>query len=137
MGPGKYIGAVTQMRTAPLSFIVENVICFFCVGLCPHGKSPCRTHGDIVGFQGDREASIAWTRVHVIEINARFGAHHQSHGGRSNPPEFGKLVSQNKRLQSTRKGTPCQIFARINEGSKIFPQYRRLQYIDHRIWKNF
>ena len=35
VGPGKYIGAVTQMRTAPLSFIVTIPHLLFRVRLCP------------------------------------------------------------------------------------------------------
>ena len=71
MGPGKFIGAVTQMLTAPLSFIVAISIFFIRVGLCPHEKSPCKTCGGIMGFRGNRMASITWTQVHAIDIKAR------------------------------------------------------------------
>ena len=40
MGPGKYIGAITQLRTAPLAFIVDNLYFLFRVGLCPPGNLP-------------------------------------------------------------------------------------------------
>ena len=40
VGPGKYIRAVTQMRTAPLVFIVDNFYFLFRVGLCPHKNLP-------------------------------------------------------------------------------------------------
>ena len=45
VGPGKYIGAVTQLRTPPLAFIVAKSFFFFRVGLCPHGNYQCRTRG--------------------------------------------------------------------------------------------
>ena len=40
VGLGKYIGAVTQMRTAPLPFIRAILLRFLRVGLCSHGVLP-------------------------------------------------------------------------------------------------
>ena len=45
MGPGKYIGAVTQMRTAPLSFIVAILRLLFRVGLGPAESTLCKRRG--------------------------------------------------------------------------------------------
>ena len=66
MGSGKYIGAVTQMRTAPLCFIVVISIILFRVGLCSHTFLICGQCGDITSGGSYLEASIAWTRVHAI-----------------------------------------------------------------------
>ena len=66
MGLGKYIAVVTQMRTAPLAFIVAILRFLFCVGLCPHETYLCRTRGCIRAVGEDRKTSIAWTRVHAI-----------------------------------------------------------------------
>ena len=59
VGPGKYIGAVTQMRTAPLCFIVAIFCLLFCVGLCPAEFTHCRWRGRTVGVGWDHDASIA------------------------------------------------------------------------------
>ena len=37
---GKFIGAVTQMRTAPPHFKRDFLLFFFCVGLCSHTVLP-------------------------------------------------------------------------------------------------
>ena len=55
VGPGKFIGAVTQMLTAPLHYIGASSIHFFRVALCPHGKYLCRTRGATRRVRFDRE----------------------------------------------------------------------------------
>ena len=55
MGPGKIIGAVTQMLTAPLPFIRVNFTVFLCVGLCYRVDLKCRTCGIVRGVGCDRE----------------------------------------------------------------------------------
>ena len=47
---------------------------FLRVGLCSHGFFFCRRCGRMVGVgfdRDDRDALIAWTRVHAITIKAR------------------------------------------------------------------
>ena len=44
MGPGKFIGVVMQMLTAPLCFILSNPVFFLGVGLCSRGVLPCAGH---------------------------------------------------------------------------------------------
>ena len=55
MGPGKFIGGVTQMLTAPLHYICASAVYFFRVGLCPHGNYLCRTRGATRGVEFDCE----------------------------------------------------------------------------------
>ena len=69
------IGAVTPKRyTAPL-FKLDFLHILFRVGLCPTRFLPFA--GDVDAWQAsnlvndNRMASIAWTRVHAIEITAR------------------------------------------------------------------
>ena len=63
VGLGKFIGAVTQMLTAPLHYIGTNSIYFFRVGLCPHGNYLCRTRGAMRGVKFDREEERFIDRV--------------------------------------------------------------------------
>ena len=70
VGHGKYIGAVTQMRTAPLSFIDIIFILFFRVGLCSHTVLMSRWRGGCIGVGFYRGVLIAWSTVHTIEITA-------------------------------------------------------------------
>ena len=63
VGPGKFIGAVMQMLTAPLHYIGASSIYFCRVGLCPHGNYLCRTRGATRGVGFDREEERLIDRV--------------------------------------------------------------------------
>ena len=67
VGPGKNLGAVTQMRYHAPIFMHDKFFFFFRVGLCPTRYLPFA--GDVAAYRAldsVRTTLIAWTRVHAI-----------------------------------------------------------------------
>ena len=76
MGPGKFIGTVTQRLTAPLHYIGARLYIFFRVGLCPHGNYLCMRRGDMAGVgcgQDDGDRVDQSPRDHQSSTYANWG----------------------------------------------------------------